>query len=62
MPVVVDTKNAPMIGIVLTSITRIKDISTPIRVIGGLGTSGTDTQENTRTYTSMGDITAKADT
>ena len=36
-----------------------KGIGMTITVIGAPGITGTDMQENTRTYTNMGDITAK---
>jgi len=39
-----------------------EDINTPIVVIGGLGTTGIDMQDNAHTYTSMEDITVKAGT
>jgi hypothetical protein len=44
--------------IVFTLTTTIKDIGMTIAAIGGLGINGIDTQENTRRYTNMEDITA----
>jgi hypothetical protein len=59
--VIVDIENVPTVN-VITSAMSTEDIDTPIVVIGGLGTTGIDMQENARTYTSMEDITVKADT
>ena len=56
---IVDTDSTPMTNIVIMGITIIKDIGMIIRVIGGLGSNGIDTQENTHTYTNKEDITVK---
>jgi hypothetical protein len=56
-----DTKNVPMVN-VITNPTSIEDMDTTIMVIGGLGTTGIDMQENTHPYTSRDNITVKADT
>ena len=57
-----DTKNAPIIDIVITDPTIIEGISTAIVVIGDLGTTGTDMRDKTPTFTNTEDITVKADT
>ena len=48
-----------MINIVITDTTIIKGIGMIITVIGGLGSNGIDTQENTHKYTNMEGITVK---
>jgi len=54
-----DTENTPMPNIVITGTMIIKDTVMTITAIGGLGSNGMDTQENTHTYTNMGDTIAK---
>jgi hypothetical protein len=59
--VTVDIENVPMVNVITSNIS-IKNIHTPIVVIGDLGTTGIDMQENIPPYASMGDITVKVDT
>jgi hypothetical protein len=58
---IVDIGNAPMTNIVITGTRIIRGVAMTIRVIGGLGISGIDTQESIQTYTGMEDITANMD-
>jgi len=48
-----------MTTVVITGTTTIKGMGIPITAIGGLGSNGMTTQENTRTYTDMVIITVK---
>ena len=57
--IIVDIENTPMTAIVTTGATIIKAIVMIIGAIGGLGSNGMTTQENTRTYTNMEHTTTK---
>ena len=56
---IVDIESAPMINVGITITTITKGIGMIITAIGDLGRNGTDTQENTRIYINMENITAK---
>ena len=47
---------------VITNAMNTEDMDTIIVDIGGLGMTGTDMRSNTHLYTSMDNITVKADT